>query len=856
MPSPRPRRSFALALALAFALPLTLQAQEPYKSPPPEIVAILDAPPFPTALVSPDKLSLLLVEQPSLPALAEVGQPMLRLAGLRINPNTNGSARTNGRLSALVIERLADGAQRPIAVPAGAALGFPSWSPDGKHVAFTRTTDAAVELWLADAATGAARRLTDARLNAVDGNPCAWMPDGTKLLCRFVPDARGAPPALPAVPPGPTVEQSLGRAAAVPTYEDLLQNAHDEALYDYYFTAQAALVDVATGARTPVGRPAIFDAVDPSPDGRYLLVTRTVRPYSYHVPQGAFAQEIEVWTPAGDVVKKVASLPLAELPGRRVRTGPRQMDWRPAGATLVWSEALDGGDPRAKAEFRDRLVQLAAPFAGEPVELMKVKDRLQSLVWAGEDQALASEVNREKAWTRTWLVDAAHPGAAAAVPAAPASPRLVWDRSAEDRYGDPGRPVLKTEVSGGFGFGRGARENVAIRHGNEIYLAGEGASATGERPFLDRLDLRSLKTHRIWQSDASHYEAVVALLDDAGTRLLTRRESAAEAPNYYLRRGGKSLALTKFTDPAPRFTTGVKKQLVVYQRPDGLALNGMLYLPPDYAPGTRLPTILWAYPREFVSAAAAAQVSTSPNRFTLPRGAGGMHLLFALEGYAVFDGPTMPILGGDTANNHYVEQLVASARAAIDKLAEMGVTDPERVAVGGHSYGAFMTANLLTHSTLFRAGTAESGAYNRTLTPFGFQNEQRTYWEIPEIYNRMAPFQNAAKLSAPILLIHGMNDDNRYVCESCDQDFCDECVSYCRRCDRSICKGCLVECPHCQELNCERCIDACSECRQTCCPSCLEDDLCPTCKEKQEKENESHEQEEQPVTDGGSASGV
>jgi dipeptidyl aminopeptidase/acylaminoacyl peptidase len=758
------RRPFAAVSALAAVLlalsPASLLAQAPYKLPPKEIVDILDAPPLPTAKVSPDRQALLLVEEPSMPPVAEVGQPMLRLAGYRINPNTNGSARTNGDVSGLLIKRLTEGAgakDQRIQVPEGSTLGFPDWSPDGAHISFTRTTDSAVELWLADAATGAAKRLTDARLNATLGDPCIWMPDNAHLLCRFVPDDRGSPPVEPVVPPGPTIEQSLGHAAPVPTYEDLLKDAHDEALFDYYFTSQLALVDVATGARTPVGKPGIFDDVAPSPDGRYLLVTRTVRPYSYHVPEHDFAKQIEVWTPAGELVHTVASLPLAELPNRMVRTGPRSIDWRPQGATLVWQEAIDGGDPKRPAEFRDHVVELAAPFTGSPAELLKTAERVEAIVWAGNDLAIITGYDRDRAWTKTWIVDADHPGSAARV--LPGS-----DRSSEDRYHDPGRPVLYTGVASGFGFfgfsRGGPRGNEAIRRGNVIYLAGDGASPQGERPFLDRLDLKTLKTRRLWQSDAAHYESVVALLDDAGNRILTQRESATEPPNYFLRRGGKETALTQFADPAPRFTNGVKKELVVYQRADGLPLNGMLYLPPDYQPGTRLPTILWAYPREFVSAAAAGQVTASTNRFTLPRGAGRMHLLLALEGYAVFDGPSMPILGGDTANNHYVEQLVADARAAIEKLTAMGVTDSARVGVGGHSYGAFMTANLMTHSTMFRAGTAESGAYNRTLTPFGFQNERRFYWQAPDLYNTMSPFQNATKLSGAILLTHGMKDDN------------------------------------------------------------------------------------------------
>ncbi len=739
-----------LALAPAALAPAGVAAQKPYRLPPPEIVRILDAAPLPSALVSPDHSAVLLVERPSMPSVAEVGQPMLRLAGYRINPNTNGSARTNGAISGLLVKRLGDGAELRVRVPAGATLGSPQWSPDGKAIAFTRTTDDAVELWVADAATGAARRLGEGRLNGTTGDPCAWEGDGAGLLCRFVPDGRGAAPVEPPVPPGPTVEESLGRAAPVPTYEDLLEDGHDEALFDHYFTSQLARVDVATGASEAVGRPGVIDDVAPSPDGRYLLVTRTVRPYSYHVPERDFPKEIEVWTAGGEKVRTVASLPLSELPWRRVRTGPRDVEWRPAGATLAWEEALDGGDPTEPAEYRDRVVQLAAPFTGEPAELLRTPERVASVIWAGADLALVTQLDRRKAWTKTWLVDAAHSDA-------PARPIPAFDRSSEDRYGDPGRPVLQTGVGGGFRRGGG---NEAIRRGDAIYLAGQGAGPEGERPFLDRLDLKTLKTRRLWRSGADRYESVVALLDDDGSRMLTERESATEPPNYYVRHGRQMSALTHFEDPAPRFTNGVTKRLVVYQRGDGLPLNGTLYLPPDYAPGTPLPTILWAYPREFVSADAAAQVTATTNRFTLPRGAGRMHLLFALQGYAVFDGPGMPILGGDTANNHYIEQLVDDARAAIDKLVAMGIADRDRVGVGGHSYGAFMTANLLTHSSLFRAGVAESGAYNRTLTPFGFQNERRFYWQIPDTYDAMSPFQNADSVRGALLLTHGMNDDN------------------------------------------------------------------------------------------------
>jgi len=200
-------------------------------------------------------------------------------------------------------------------------------------------------------------------------------------------------------------------------------------------------------------------------------------------------------------------------------------------------------------------------------------------------------------------------------------------------------------------------------------------------------------------------------------------------------------------------------QFVTYQRKDGVKLSATLYLPPSYKPGTRLPVIMWAYPREFGDPDSASQITGSANRFILV--SGYSHQFLLLSGYAVFDNPTMPIVGpGETANDHYVDQLVASAEAAIDKVVEMGIGDRDRIGVGGHSYGAFMTANLLAHSRLFRAGFAESGAYNRSLTPFGFQSERRTFWEVPDLYAKMSPFWFAHQVKDPILLMHGEADDN------------------------------------------------------------------------------------------------
>ncbi len=730
------RRVFAVSLACL--LSARLAAQQPYKLPPQVIVDILDTPPLPAASVSPDRQWLLLLEQRSMPTIAELAQPMLRLAGNRINPRTTGP-QLPGPITGLVLKRVADGSERRIAVPAPAALSFISWSPDSRSIAFVQTRDSGLALWVADAATGQTRALTGPGLNATGGPPCQWMPSAAKLLCEFVPDDRGPAPVAPQTPVGPTTQETSGRAAPAPTYEDLLKSANDERLFDYYFTAQLALVDAATGARTPTGAPAIFDRVDVAPGGELVLVARTVRPYSYLVPDGLFPKEIEVWDLRGQVAHHLASLPTGEgIPIRGVRPGPRAITWRPGlPATLVWAEALDGGDPRKRVDHQDRVLALAAPFAGEPIELARLAKRYAGIRWDTQGTGLLEEFDRERRWVKTWIVSATKP------------PVLLFDRSGEDRYGDPGSSVMRPTPAGA---------SAIVRNGDWIYLVGAGASAQGERPFLDRLNLATKKTKRLWRADTVHYEAVVALLDDAGRSFVTRRESRTEPPNYFVHNGRMALrALTAFKDPAPQLT-GIQKRLITYTREDGVPLSGTLYLPPGYTPGTRLPVVMWAYPTEFASATAAGQVTAAPNRFNIIRGPS--HLFFLTQGYAVFDDPKMPIIGADTANNHYVEQLVMNARAAVKAVVDAGVADPDRIGVGGHSYGAFMTANLLAHSDLFRAGIARSGAYNRTLTPFGFQNEERTFWQARDVYLRMSPFVYADSINEPLLMTHGEADNN------------------------------------------------------------------------------------------------
>lgn len=748
-------RGLALALVLALAAcsgatapapqaasPTAAAGQTIYLTPPQEILDILDAPPPPGVSVSPDNEWLLLTESLSMPTIEQLAQPVLGLAGSRINPRNNGSA-SPPRIIGLSLKSVADGGERPIDLPEGARLSATTWSPDGSHISFVQVQSDRLTQWVADVETATARVLTDAPLNGTSFLPCRWMPGSAAMLCQFIPEGRGPAPQRSEVPVGPTVLETSGPAGPVRTYQNLLEDETDEAFYDYYFTSQLAMVSL-DGAVEMIGEPATFASATPSPDGSHLLVTRRTRPYSYLLTAGGFPQEVEIWAADGTVEKHLASVPMADnVPIGGVRTGYRSIGWKPgADATLVFAEALDGGDPNAEVDHRDRLLTLAAPFDGEPEELLRTEFRYGGMTWTADaSMALLSTSDRATRRSRTWVFT---PGSADGM-------RILWDRRSRDRYGDPGRPrTTSTE--------RGERV-LEMSPAGELFLSGQGASPEGDRPFLDRFNLETGATERVFQTDADAYETVVAILDDSGDRLLTRRETQTEPPNYYVRDEAEApRALTDYQDPAPQLA-GITKRLVTYDRGDGVTLSGTLILPPDYREGERLPMILWIYPSEFTSADMASQVSGSPHRFTRPRGSS--HLFLLTQGYAILDGPTLPVIGpGETANDTYIEQTAMGAKAAIDAMVELGVADPNRVGVGGHSYGAFATAHLLAATDLFQAGIARSGAYNRTLTPFGFQSERRTIWEDPELYMYISPFLHANEINEPLLMFHGQADTN------------------------------------------------------------------------------------------------
>ncbi|MGZ9099038.1 MAG: S9 family peptidase, partial [Brevundimonas sp.] len=681
----------AFVLLAALAGPVLAQDGLTYQQPPAPIADILDTAPTPTPSLSPDRTTLALFDRANLPPIAELAEPMLRLAGYRINPRNNGPANSRvAWLTGLSFQPVSGGAARTVSLPANARFTSPSWSPDGRTVALLMDAPTGLELWTVDVAGGAARRLTDARVNAAGGGAFDWLPDSSGLMVRMTPEGRGPAPDVNRPPSGPTVEESMGRTAPARTYQDLLGNAGDEALFDHYFTSQLTLVPLNGPART-LGAPAVYLGASVSPDGRHVLQTRAKRPYSYVVPANLFPADVVVTDLSGRVVHRVADLPLRDnipTPFDAVAPGPRSVQWRAdAPATLVWTEAQDGGDPRTAAEVRDRVFMLAAPFSAEPTRLVDLKERYAGATWGDGDTALVYSRWFNTRHETRYVVDPSNPGAG----------RVLLERNYQDRFNDPGFPVTEPNDAG-FPVIRFARDG-------RVLMTGPGATREGEYPFLAAMDLADGRSERLWTSASGDYESVVGFLDDEGRRVVTRRETRNDPPNLFVRdlTAGDPTALTQFPDPAPQLA-GVTKQTISYARADGVQLSGTLYLPAGYDKDRDgpLPLVMWAYPAEFTDAAVAGQVVDTANRFTRPGGIS--HLFLLTQGYAVLDDPSMPIVGVDGAepNDTYIEQLKASAEAAVEAVVGMGVADRDRIAVGGHSYGAFMTANLLAHTDLFR----------------------------------------------------------------------------------------------------------------------------------------------------------
>jgi dipeptidyl aminopeptidase/acylaminoacyl peptidase len=722
-----------------------------YQKPPKEILELADFERAPSVSMDTKKEYMLLSYRNTYKSLDDLNQEEMRLGGLRINPITNISS-TVTYINNLKIRKVKDKNEIQVkGLPENAKITNVSWAPNEKVIAFTNTTSNGVELWTIDVATAQAKKITSDNLNANLGNPYSWMKDSQQLLIRVIPSNK---PKLidekKDLPKGPIVSESEGKVSQNRTYQDLLKNKTDEANFEALVTSELKTVDL-NGSIKNFKTAGMYAGETFSPDGNYLMITTIEKPFSYIVPLSRFPQKTTIYGSNGKEIKVVNEVPLSEIMPKgfsSTRTGKRSMGWRAdQAATLHFVEALDGGDQANKVEFRDELFLWEAPFNQAPKSLMKIPQRYGGVMWGNATTAIVMDSWYDTRNTKAYLINPSNPAMA---------PKIIEDRNSQDVYSDPGNFEMKKNEYG--------RYVMAIEN-NKGYLIGAGHTKEGQFPFIDEFDFGTLKTKRLYTSNMKDKkEDLMSIEDLKKGDVLVMIQSKNEYPNYYYRnlKSKKLTPITAFKNPFESLKN-VHKEVITYQRKDGVTLSGTLYLPAGYdrtKKDKKLPLLIWAYPREYKDKNSAGQSTQNPNEFTFPYY--GSFVYWVTRGYAVLDDAAFPIIGEGTSepNDTFIEQLVNNAEAAINAVDKLGYINKSKVGVGGHSYGAFMTANLLTHSNLFACGIARSGAYNRTLTPFGFQSEQRNYWDVPQIYNGMSPFMNAEKMKTPMLLTHGEADNN------------------------------------------------------------------------------------------------
>ena len=745
------RHFICVVAALFLVVKASGQENLVYQTPSEEILRLVDVERAPFVLMDQDKEYMILLYRNAYKTIEELSQEELRLGGLRIDPQTNIGSRVN-YFNNIKIQRIKDKDAAVVSVkglPKHPRLTNFQWSPDQKKLAFTQTTSNGVEAWVIDIRSAVATRLTDANLNANMGDVINWFKDGRALLVKMNPANRK--PLIDtenSIPSGPTVSANDGKKAQNRTYQDLLKNRNDEHNFEQLALSEIYKVSL-NGTKELWLESRMYTGISFSPDGNYVMVSRVEKPFSYLVPYYRFPAKTVMYTKDAKNVAAVREVPLIEdLPKGFMATikGRRGLTWRgDRPATLVYTEALDGGDPEREVEYRDEIFQLEAPFNGTPQSLLKTVNRFAEIEWGNKTIAIAYDYWWNTRNTKTYVFNPSD---------ASQRPEILWDRNYQDRYSDPGDFVTKRDKRG--------RSLLAL-DGNHAFLTGDGFSEEGQFPFVDRINVWTGEKERLYQSTYTDKREDLRQYDPDKQLLLVRLESSSEYPNYFFRdlKRKKLEQITFFENPFQSIQN-VHKEVISYKRDDGLELSGTLYLPLGYNKDTKkkMPMILWAYPEEYKDKSSASQNTQNPNQFTYPYW--GSPIYWVSKGYVVLDDASFPIVGeGDTEpNDSFRKQLVANAKAAIDAVDKLGYVDRNKVAVGGHSYGAFMVANLLSHSNLFAAGIARSGAYNRTLTPFGFQSEERSYWEAPEVYYDMSPFMHADKMKTPLLLIHGEADNN------------------------------------------------------------------------------------------------
>ena len=740
---------FTLLLTMMMTL-MNGQEKIVYQTPPAEILELVDIEMAPIVNINSKGDQMLLYYRNTFKTLNDLNQPELRLGGLRINPNLSISS-TVSYYNNIGHKKIKDTEVSFLeGIPENPRISYISYSPDEKKVAFLNSSGKSTELWVAELETLKAHKIAD-DINANAGNPYSWFPQSEALLVRTLPENRAElVDGGKSLPDGPIVSTSDGQISQNRTYQDLLKNSVDETNFEILMTSVIHKVEL-NGVKTLWKDSGMYLNHVFSPDGNYVLVTTLAKPFSYTVPYYSFPNETDIYNSDGDFVLNFSKQPLLDnLPIGFMATheSKRSIHWRSdMPATLAWVEALDKGDPTVEVDYRDELFQIESPFIGAPESIMKTINRYAGVTWGDENYAVVYD-----RWWNTRNAKAYLFNPSVQINDA----RIVYDLNYQDVYSNPGTLQTKRNEFG--------RYTLHIDN-NKVYLFGDGYTVSGQFPFIDELDLTTLETQRIYQSSSDGFkENIMSFIDINEGTVITRIESPSEYPNYYIRNiynNKENIALTNFGNPF-KTIEGVHKEVVNYKRDDGVELSGTLFLPVGYdlSKKEKLPLIMWAYPTEYKDKSSAGQNTANPNSFTFL--SYGNPVYWVTRGYAVLDDASFPIVGeGDEQpNDSFVEQLVSNAKAAIDAIDNLGYIDTNKVAVGGHSYGAFMTANLLSHSDLFAAGISRSGAYNRTLTPFGFQAEERNYWNAPDVYNKMSPFMHADKMKTPMLLIHGEADNN------------------------------------------------------------------------------------------------
>ena len=595
-------------------------------------------------------------------------------------------------------------------------------------------------LWHVDTSTYETRVLLDGGLTQVTNSVASWFPDNVNLLVSLIPENMEKPELASNVPTGPIIRETTGRESRIITRPNLIQDSHEEALFEYYATTQLGVLNTITGELRRIGSPGVITSTLVSPNSRFVLVHEHIKPFSKTVAYWHFPSRWYVYDLVENREIELVRHPQAVPQFGRVQTGKRWFSWHPLmDASLIYVEALDGGESNAPATYRDDIRLLNHPFRGNGRRLFRTAQRLQEISFIDRDTYILSEFEWRTNTTITTLVNSRN------------RRHQISRRHIRAIYDSPGSPVTYTTNRG---------QTLVLRQGNYIFFIGDGVSRDSRVPFVDKLNVNTFVRQRIVEFDEEDFVQILDFYNNNPERLLILRQNRTTPNNMFLVNlaDNTEIALTQIVDNVPELTN-LPTRVIRYMREDGVQLSGLLYLPANFDGSERIPLLMSAYPREFIDAATASQIVNQDNRFVRPFGSSNLYM--CLDNVAVLVNAAFPIIGDtETANNTFIEQSIMNARAAIDYLYEEGIIDRDKVVISGHSYGAFMVLNMLAHSDLFAGGIAQNGAYNRTLTPFGFQSERRSLWQARDTYINLSPFLFANQIQAPLLLIHSTEDTN------------------------------------------------------------------------------------------------